>query len=484
MNVVIIGAGPAGLTAAYALAKRGVTVSVLEATGAVGGMARTIPLWGQRVDLGPHRFFSADPRVNKLWLEIAGADYDMVSRLTRILYKNRLFHYPLKPANALRNLGPLEAARCLASYLLQQFRQTPAADADIADASFEQWVTRRFGRRLYEIFFKTYSEKLWGIPGDRLDADFAAQRIKKFSLGVALKTALLGAGGQHQTLVDLFAYPRGGSGAIYEQMAARISASGGRLRLNTPARRVLTRAGRATAVELVTGETVSADHIISTMPLTDLVARLEPAPVPVLSACARLKYRNTILVFLQLDADRLFPDNWLYVHAADLRCGRITNFRNWSPTLTGAERATILALEYWCNDADAFWRLPDAALTALATDEIKRSGLLPRGLAITAGHVERLHRSYPVYERGYKQPLTVVANYLKTIPGLTLIGRYGAFKYNNQDHSILMGLLAADNLAAAADGAPPPHDLWSVNTDYEYQEASVITATGLQPRRR
>jgi protoporphyrinogen oxidase len=512
-NTIIIGAGPAGLTAAHELAKHGgaAGITVLEAAAAVGGMARTIPLWGQRVDLGPHRFFSSDTRVNKLWLEIAGRDYDMVPRLTRILYRGRLFHYPLKPFNALRNLGLFEAARCMASYFRGKMRAPGGADSAAAGAgaSFEQWVSARFGRRLFGIFFKTYSEKLWGIRCDQIDADFAAQRIKKFSLGEAVKAALFNSGGKHKTLVDVFAYPHGGSGAIYERMAARIAAAGGVLRLGTPVRRVLTTpagggrgavipgrdgaggdarasadraapaapAARVAGVELASGEIIAAGRVVSTMPVTDLVAGLDAVPAAVRDALAALRFRNTVLVFLKIDAENLFPDNWLYVHAADLRCGRITNFRNWSPTLNAGGRASILALEYWCHDEDAFWGADDAGLVALASDEIRRSGLLPAGAVVAAGHVERLRRSYPVYARGYRRPLSVVENHLRGIEGLTVIGRYGAFKYNNQDHSILMGLLAAENIAGGA-----AHDLWAVNTDYEYQEASVITATGLQPR--
>lgn len=457
------------MTAAYQLAKAGVPVDVFEASGAVGGMARTFELWDQRVDLGPHRFFSSDARVNRLWLEVVGQDYEMVNRLTRIYYKRRFFHYPLKPLDALTKLGLFEAARCLGSYGRERLSPTPP------DGSFESWVVGRFGRRLFEIFFKTYSEKLWGIPCTELDADFAAQRIKKLSLFEAVKNALLGGrGNTHKTLVDQFAYPLEGTGMVYERMATYVNGHGGTVHLRTPVERVVTEAGRVTGLELTNGDFRPYDHVISSMPVTLLVSRLPDAPVAVKAAAEGLTYRNTILVYLNVGATALFPDNWLYVHAADLKMGRLTNFRNWVPQLCRDQRSSILALEYWCYSEDPVWREDDEKLIALAKHELTQTGLL-RGAPILAGHVERVPRCYPVYRRGYKDKLKPVEEYLKTVQGLTPIGRYGAFKYNNQDHSILMGMLAAENLTHGAN-----HDLWAINTDYDsYQEEAVITKVGL-----
>jgi len=459
------------MTAAYQLAKSGVSVEIFEAGGSVGGMSRSIDLWGQKVDIGPHRFFSSDPRINQVWLEVAAPDYDMVNRLTRIFYRGRLFFYPLKPFNALANLGIFEAARCLISYGAERLNPTKMGDAP----SFEQWVVSRFGRRLFEIFFKTYSEKLWGISCSELDADFAAQRIKKFSLGEAILTALGFHKGKHKTLVDQFAYPHGGTGMVYERMAQKCIALGGKLNLNTPVRRVVVEKGKAVAIELENGERREYDHIVSTMPMTHLVERMDDVPPEVLTALKQLTYRNTILAYLRIPAKNLFRDNWLYVHSADLQTGRITNFRNWTPYLYGKSDESIIAMEYWCYDEDALWEKSNEELIALATDEIKRSQLLPQCQAVTGGHVERIGRSYPVYARGYKKPLTTVENFLRTISDLSVIGRYGAFKYNNQDHSILMGILAAENILKGT----LCHDLWQINTDDEYQESSVITSTGL-----
>lgn len=469
----MIGAGPAGMTAAWRLAGAGVDVEVFEAGPRVGGLARTIELWGQRVDLGPHRFFSSDARVNRAWLEVVGDDYRMVDRLTRIYYRNRFFFYPLRPLDALANLGLPEAAACVLSYARERAR--PGAQ----DGSFEDWVVSRFGRRLFEIFFKTYSEKLWGIACKDLDADFAAQRIKKLSLLEAIRNAVAGGrGNTHKTLVDQFAYPLGGTGMVYERMAARTVALGGRVHLRRPVERVVAAAGRAVGVELAGGGLARFDHVISTMPLTLLVERLDDVPGAVRGAAAALRFRNTILVYLNVASDRLFRDQWLYIHSPDLRMGRLTNFRNWVPTLCGRERTSILAVEFWCDDDDALWSEEDARLIARAKGELARTGLT-RGAPVTAGHVERIRRCYPVYARGYKKHLGPIVAYLSKIAGLTAIGRYGAFKYNNQDHSILMGLLAAENVARGA-----AHDLWSINTDYEsYQESSVITRTGLAKAR-
>lgn len=470
-KVIVIGSGPAGLTAAYELNKRGVEVEVFEASAQVGGMAASFTLWNQRVDHGPHRFFSSDPRVNRLWLEAVQGQYEMVSRLTRIFYKKRFFYYPLRAFNALVNLGPVEAVRCVVSYLLERLGVFGKRDQSV----FDGWVISRFGRRLYGIFFKTYSEKLWGIPCSMLDADFAAQRIKNFSLGVAILSLIFPSRSKkHKTLVDEFAYPRAGSGFVYENMAAQIRKNGGAIHFNRAIKRVIIENSKVIGVECCDGEIISADYVVSSMPLTDLVKGLDSVSEAVLTACQQLKYRNTILVYLKLDGSDLFPDNWLYVHDSTLRTGRITNFRNWLPSLYGNERATIVTMEYWCYDCDPIWRDEDSKLIDLAKRELGLTGLA-RNIAVLDGCVRRLPRCYPVYNVGYKEALKPIQSFVSGITGLSVIGRYGAFKYNNQDHSILMGLLAAENIHSGTK-----HDLWMINTDYEYQEATVITKTGLQ----
>ena len=471
MRVGIIGAGPAGLTCAYQLTKAGIETDLYEASASVGGLAKTIELWNQRVDLGPHRFFSRDARVNKLWLEIVGTDYLMVDRLTRILYNDRLFRYPIQPLDVITKLGVAETFRCLLSYIREAI--TPG-EPKATEETFESWVVRRFGRRLFEIFFKTYSEKLWGISCDELDADFAAQRIKKFSLYEALKSALLiNRPTEHNTLVEQFAYPHEGTGTVYERMASFVSRNGGNIYLNTPIDRVMNFDGGVRGLELVNGIVENYDHVVSSMPLTQLVLRLKGADESVINSAKSLRFRNTILVYLKVQNETLFPDNWVYVHSKSLKLGRITNFRNWSPNLYGEEKSSIVALEYWCNDSDELWSMDDNKLIELGRKEFVETGLVRRE-EIADGHIIRIHKCYPVYRKGYKEILKPIVNYLRQIGGLTVIGRYGSFKYNNQDHSILMGMLAAENITGDAK-----NDLWAINTDYEYQEEALITETGL-----
>ena len=471
-SVAVIGAGPAGITAAYELAKAGIEVHVYEAGPQVGGLAKTIDLWGQKIDLGPHRFFSNDTRVNELWLEVVGRDYKMVDRLTRIYYKNKFYYYPIKAGDALSKLGFFTSAACMFSFMRQKIAPTRL------DGTFENWVVNRFGRKLFNIFFKTYSEKLWGITCKELDADFAAQRIKKLSLWEAVKNAIGGGKkNKHKTLVDQFAYPLEGTGMVYERMQKHIENKGGKVFCNTPVKRVLTENGKVTSIELENGEIKKYDHIISSMPFSLMVTRLPEVPEEIKKLAGSLSYRNTILVYLQVEGKDLFPDNWLYVHSTDLQMGRITNFRNWVPEILNGKDSTIVVLEYWCNENDPLWKASDNELIELGKKELRQTGLIGNA-EISDGYIYKIPRCYPVYSKGYKDKLKPVENYLSSIDGLSVIGRYGAFKYNNQDHSILMGLLAAENLVKGKN-----HNLWEINTDYEdYQESSTITASGLEKK--
>jgi protoporphyrinogen oxidase len=465
-SVGIVGAGPAGLTAAYLLSKKGFVVDVYEADSEVGGMCKTIELWNNQVDIGPHRFFSNDRRVNELWLDVVGSDYEMVNRLTRIFYKGKYFDYPLKPVNAFVNLGAVETTRCLLSYARQRFTNGVQGD------DFETWVVQRFGHRLYHIFFKTYSEKLWGIPCTELDVDFAAQRIKKLSLYEAVKNAFFGGGG-HKTLVDEFAYPLGGTGMVYRNMANKIKENNGHVMTGTPIRKICVEDGKAKGLVLSTGQEKMYDAVISSMPLTHLVNTMDNVPDHVKERVTELKFRNTIIVYLNVTGKDLFPDNWLYIHSAELTTGRITNFRNWVPQICTTD-TTILALEFWSNTDEALWQLADEQLIALAKKDILKTGLIANH-SIIGGAVYRIPKCYPVYKKGYKDNLSLIQQWLDTVQNLQVIGRYGAFKYNNQDHSILMGILASENIADNKG-----HNLWDVNTDYEsYQESTFITKTGL-----
>ncbi|MGE4232465.1 MAG: FAD-dependent oxidoreductase [Bacteriovoracia bacterium] len=469
-TTIVIGAGPAGLTCAYKLLEEGHCVEVFEASPYVGGLSRSFDLWGQKVDVGPHRFFSSDRIVNEHWQKIVGSDYTLVNRLTRIYYKNRFFYYPLQPFNAFTNLGPIDVARCVASYVKQKF--FPLSDPK----TFEDWVVNRFGQRLFSIFFKTYSEKVWGISCSRIDADWAAQRIKKLSLYEAIKSAFFkDKSKKHKTLVDQFAYPKNGTGTIYEKMEKSILEWGGTVNKNTPIREVLIDdQGRACGVKLASGEEKKADFVVSTMPLTSMVRGLKGAPHSVKQACDELYFRNTILVYVEVDSDNVFPDNWIYIHSPEVQHGRITNFRNWCPSLYRDAKTSILSLEFWCFEKDELWKKNDEELGKLAIEELEKIQILGSAKPLRT-HVLKIPKSYPVYETGYMKPLSLIQDYVNSIPNLIAIGRFGAFKYNNQDHSILMGLLAAKEIMTGKN-----QNLWSINTDSDYQEQAYVEDV-LQP---
>lgn len=456
MKTAIIGAGPAGLSCGLELARAGVDVTIYEALPQIGGMCRSIDLWGMRADLGPHRFFSMDKKVNNFWMEPIKEDFVLVDRLTRIFYNKKFFQYPIKPFDAFSKLGIAESIHCGASYIASQF------SVQNDEKTFAQWVSKRFGKRLYEIFFKSYSEKLWGIPCDELDASFAAQRIKGLNLYEAIKSAFTGAKTKHKTLVEQFAYPVMGASQPYEKMAAEISERGGKIKLTTNANGLEV---KSDGICLYTDEGNKAfDHVVSTMPLTDVIEGCSTFDQSVRDAASRLKYRNTILVYLLVNAKKVFQDNWIYVHAPFLKTGRITNFRNWSAKMIENSSKTILAMEYWANDDDPLWLASDKELGDLAAREMAETALVCAE-DIEDAHIIRLHRSYPVYASGYEKHLAVLQKAIDLIPGLTCIGRNGSFKYNNQDHSILMGLLASENIVGKSD-----HNLWRINTDYDYQE--------------
>jgi len=465
MKVVIIGTGPAGLSCAYALVKKGVAVELYESSPFVGGMSRSFDLWEQRVDMGPHRFYSKEKHVNQFFNELVKEEFTIVNRLTRIHYRNRFFQYPLKLGNVFRNLGPLTIAHILWDYLKQKIKPNKNP------VTFEDWVTNRFGKKLFETFFKSYSEKLWGIPCSKIDANWAAQRIKTLSLFGAIKHAILDNKDKHKTLVDEFVYPNGGTGALYEKCADFIRTNGGTIHLNTAVKSVFVdEAGKiAKGVVLVNGTTIEADHVISTMPLTQLIKGFEGVPAHVATAAGQLYFRNTILVYLEVKSTDLFADNWIYVHSSEVRHGRITNFRNWSPSLYKDAKSSILCVEFWAFEENEIWNMKDEVISALAIKEIRSLSIFPEEIPIERTHVLRIPKSYPVYEIGYQEHLDILENYLSEFSNITPIGRYGAFKYNNQDHSILMGILAAENIT---DGSKI--NLWDINTDTEYQEEGSI----------
>jgi protoporphyrinogen oxidase/putative flippase GtrA len=470
--IYILGAGPAGLAAAYTLTQQGIPVVVVERDTRVGGLAKSIEYEGFILDFGPHRFFTKLPPVLKLWHQVLGKDQVTVNRLTRIYYGGKYFSYPLRAKQVIFALGGLETIRILTSYF--KVRLFPKRDAE----NFADWVTAKFGRRLFEIFFQGYTEKLWGIPCTEISADWAAQRIKGLSLYRAIINALLGNDGKVKTLVDRFQFPRLGSGQLYDKIAEYLQQNRQPILLNTEVIEVHHNNFQATHVTLRNRrtkevETVPCGGIISSIPLTLLVEQLKNAPPkPVIEAARSLKFRNTILVYLIVDGNALFPDNWLYINDPRVQLGRVTNFANWSPEMLPDETRTPLCCEYWCNFEDEFWSCPEEELRRLAESELRKIGLLKKQ-AVSGGFVVRLPRTYPIYAGDYKTSLATMRDYFKRFQNLQLVGRYGAFKYNNQDHSLLMGIMAAENVVN-----PGKHNLWDVNSDSEYvEEAKADTET-------
>lgn len=470
--IYILGAGPAGLAAAYTLTQQGIPVVVVERDTRVGGLAKSIEYEGFILDFGPHRFFTKLPPVLKLWHQVLGGDQVTVNRLTRIYYGGKYFSYPLRAKQVIFALGWVETIRIITSYF--KVRLFPKRDTD----NFADWVTAKFGRRLFEIFFQGYTEKLWGIPCTEISADWASQRIKGLSLYRAIANALLGNDGKVKTLIDQFQFPRLGSGQLYDKIAEYLHQNQQPILLNTEVIEVHHNNFQATHVTLRNRrtkevETVPCGGIISSIPLTLLAEQLKTSPPkPVVEAARSLKFRNTILVYLIVDGNHLFPDNWLYINDPRVQLGRVTNFANWSEEMLPDNTRTPLCCEYWCNFEDELWSFPEEELRRLAESELRKIGLLKKQ-PVSGGFVVRLPRTYPIYAGDYKASLATMRNYFKRFQNLQLVGRYGAFKYNNQDHSLLMGIMAAENVVN-----PGKHDLWDVNSDSEYvEEAKAETET-------
>jgi protoporphyrinogen oxidase len=461
-QVVVIGAGPAGLTAAHELTRHGVRPVVLEKEALVGGLARTESYRGFHFDLGGHRFFTKVREVQTMWREVLGEDFIRRPRLSRIYYAGRYFHYPLRPWNAIAGLGPLQALLVCASYLRWQIRPHRQEE------TFEQWVTNRFGRRLYRVFFKTYTEKVWGVPCSELKAEWAAQRIKDLSLRTAVLNMFLRPRTTIRTLIDEFDYPRRGPGMMWAAVQAGVEGGGGTVRTTAEVVTIHREGNRIRGVTVAVDgrtETVPATDVISSMPITELVARMDPpAPGAVRDAAAHLTYRDFLTVCLIVRGTGLFPDNWIYVHDPGVRVGRIQNFGNWSPDMVPDPSCTSLGLEYFCTEGDEVWRMPDAELVALGAQEVERIGLA-RAADVVDGCVVRVPKAYPVYDASYRDQLAVVRDWVDGLENLQTIGRNGLHRYNNQDHAMLTGMLAVRNLL---DGET--NDLWSVNTDQEYHE--------------
>ena len=465
-RTVIVGAGPAGLTAALELARLGRKAVVFEADAVVGGISRSVIFQGCRLDIGGHRFFTKAREVEALWHQILGPDLLVRERISRIFYRRRFFDYPLRPANALRGLGLLESARVLGSYLRAQL--FPIAD----ERTFDAWVSNRFGRRLFEIFFKTYTEKVWGIPCSTISSAWAAQRIKNLDLKTAVKNALLGNGTRDgavvTSLIERFYYPRLGPGMMWERCAALAAERGVPTNLETRVVRIYHDARRVMAVDVEDANghrrRETCDWLISAMPLGDLASMMDPAPPrSVQEAAEGLRYRDFLIVGLIVNRGQLFPDNWIYVHSPEVRVGRIQNFKNWSPEMVSDPGLSFIGLEYFANRGDDLWRRSDEDLLRLGASEAEAIGLF-KATEVTAGVVVRMPKAYPVYDGHYEAHVATLREWLERFPNLFAVGRNGQHRYNNQDHSMLCGLYAARNVAGAS------LDVWSINEELTFHE--------------
>jgi protoporphyrinogen oxidase len=464
VDCVIIGAGPAGLTAAYRLLQAGKSVVVLEAhPHLVGGISRTENYKGYRFDIGGHRFFSRAPEVNEFWHEVLPEGFEQRQRLSRIYYDGKFYHYPLRALEALTNLGLWRSLLCVASYIKWQFSPIPTP------RNLREWVSNQFGARLFEIFFRTYTEKVWGLRCEQISADWAAQRIKSLNLAKAVLQSL-GWGSRAReaptSLIDRFHYPRLGPGMMWEAVRGKVIAMGGHIVMGATVDKLMyTNTGWQVSWG-TQGLYVHAAHVISSAPLREIMAVLEP-PAQTRQQAAQLKYRDFITVALILDRPVSFKDNWIYIHDPAVRVGRIQNFGAWSPAMVPNAQTSCLGLEYFCFEGDGLWSLPDADILALATRELLQLGLCGEAKVID-GAVVRQPKAYPVYDDGYKQTLQIIRAELDgRYPGLHMVGRNGMHRYNNQDHSMLTALRTVQNILAGQMLS----DVWAVNADDNYNES-------------
>lgn len=464
-SVGIIGAGPAGLTAAYWLSSRhNITSTIFESTSQIGGISQTVNREGWRFDIGGHRFFTKVSLIDQIWREIIPeSDFLVRSRLSRILYKGNFFDYPLKPLNALRGLGFIEATKCLLSYIFT--RLNPPKD----QSNFETWVAARFGWRLYRIFFKTYTEKVWGIPADEIQADWAAQRIKNLDLKRAIFNAFRPQGRRGSDVVSLiesFQYPRLGPGMMWESCAEKLQAQGIKISMQAAAVEIAKGVDSKYTLMLSDGSSGKFEHLVSSMPVGELVSIIRPsAPLEILQAAKSLKHRDFLSVALVVPKQDIFPDNWLYIHAPEVKVGRIQNFESWSPDMVPQKGLTCLGLEYFVNVGDELWQMDDSDLIKFSSLELEKLGLVNRN-DVLKGYVVRMPKAYPVYDEDYAPALALIRSWLnENHPNIHPVGRNGLHRYNNADHSMATAVLASENIATGQF-----NDVWNVNVDGEYHE--------------
>lgn len=467
-EVIVLGGGPAGLTASYELAKHGVRSVVLEKDSVVGGISRTSEYKGYLFDIGGHRFFTRVRAVEAMWQEVLGEDFLLRRRMSRIFYRRKFFQYPLEPWNALQGLGLGEALRCVVSYMWA--RVAPI----LPEKSFADWVTNRFGRRLFQIFFESYTEKVWGMPCQRIGSDWAAQRIRGLSLFSVVRNAFRPSGGEGaiKTLIRNFRYPRRGPGMMWQRTRERIEEFGSQVVMNHEVEKIFWEPGRVTGVQ-AGGRLFQGAHFVSSLPIRELIEKLDPVPPEQLRAEATaFQYRDFLTVALILQRDALFPDHWIYIHEPGVKVGRIQNFGNWSPEMVPEPGYSCLGMEYFCFAGDGLWTMGDADLVALARAELAHLGLAAAE-EVVDGCVVRMAKAYPVYDEHYQRGIAAIREFLATVPNLQLVGRNGMHRYNNQDHSMLTAMLAARNIVAGHER----YDLWKVNADAEYHEETERAST-------
>lgn len=459
---IVLGGGPAGLTAGYKLIKSGYKPLVFEKDKMVGGISRTENYKGFYFDMGGHRFFTKSEEVNEMWQEVLSEDFLKRPRLSRIFYKQKYFDYPLKPANVLMSLGIWESFLVGLSYVRWQI--APYKEEN----TFEEWVTNRFGKRLFMTFFKTYTEKVWGISCSELKAEWAAQRIKDLSVKTAVLNMFIKSKDTIKTLIEEFDYPRRGPGMMWQRVQDHIDDVGGSVELNSELVQINRNQNKIDSVTIKNFDdtkVVDGSDFISSVPVTELVQRMSPPPPDeILEASRNLKYRDFLTVCLIINEPDLFPDNWIYIHDPSVKVGRIQNFKNWSPEMVPDQVQSSLGLEYFCNVGDDLWNMPNEDLIELAKKEIVRLGMVKDG-SVVDGCVCRVPKAYPVYDSEYGKHLDLIKNWLDDFENLQTIGRNGLHRYNNQDHAMLTGMYAVENALHDAQ-----KDLWSVNADKEYHE--------------
>lgn len=465
----ILGAGPAGLGTAVELVNHGVTsILVIDRNKVVGGLARTEVFGNARFDVGPHRFFTKNGEINKLWHDTLGTDFHSVDRLTRIYHKNRFFHYPIKPFDVVSKLGIIESTHALLSFVSARFTSKGEA------LTFEDWITDRFGRKLYDTFFRTYTEKVWGIPGHQIGAEWAAQRIKGLDIIKVIKASVLGGPGETiKTLADRFDYPVLGAGQMYEVMAEKMAGRGVECLLGANIVSINQADDRIASVDVRSGDgeqvRIHADHFFSSIPITHFVRMLTPTESEkTMKAAEALYYREHITVNLLVSGSNPFPDQWIYVHSPEVQMARIANYNNFSKAMTRAADQTALSVEYFAFQHEELWKRPDGELIELTGEELAWLKLLSRS-QVEGAWVVRERESYPTYYMGFQEPYDILKSRMNELQNVSAIGRGGMYKYNNQDHSTYSGILAARNYLKLPGS---PYNLWKINIGAEYEEGA------------